>query len=152
MTNYPSFVVAAFALIFDSSGGVLLCHRTDADLWNLPGGGVEEGESPWQAVVREVLEETGLVVEVDRLEGIYSKPLQGQLVFSFRCHSVGGTLRATDESDRCEYFVVEDLPANTVPKQVERILDAVSDEPRPILRSQTSPSVWESLAEPPPQV
>lgn len=145
MTN--RVVLAAFALIFDEAGRVLLCHRTDADLWNLPGGGVEEGESPWDAVVREVLEETGLEARVDRLEGVYSKPLQGQVIFSFRCSVVSGELTPTAESDRCEYFAPDELPPYTVPKQVERILDALSDQARPILRIQTSPSVWKTLAE-----
>lgn len=49
----------AFAIIRDDRGGVLVSHRRDADLWNLPGGTVEPGETPWEAVVREVREETG---------------------------------------------------------------------------------------------
>ena len=49
-----------FALIFDDRDRVLLCLRDDLNIWNLPGGGVELGESPWEAVVREVEEETGL--------------------------------------------------------------------------------------------
>ena len=67
--------LGAFAVIFDEESRVLLCHRTDMDAWNLPGGGVEGGESPWDAVVREVMEEVGLEVRVERLVGIYSVPL-----------------------------------------------------------------------------
>lgn len=152
MSDFPTFVLAAFALIFDDGGRVLLCHRTDADLWNLPGGGVEDSETPWEAVIREIEEETGLQARVERLEGVYAKPRQGQVIFSFRCEVTGGELTPTAEADRCEYFAVDDLPANTVPKQVERIRDAVSDQPRPILRLQASPSVWEALSERPPQV
>ncbi len=55
-------------------GRVLFCHRRDCDFWNLPGGGVESGEAPWQAVVREVREEVGLEVEVVRLAGLYAGP------------------------------------------------------------------------------
>ena len=54
------FRFGAFALIFDDRDRVLLCLRDDLNIWNLPGGGVELGESPWEAVVREVEEETGL--------------------------------------------------------------------------------------------
>ncbi|TAH29152.1 MAG: NUDIX domain-containing protein [Oscillatoriales cyanobacterium] len=55
--------IGAFAII-DSGGKVLLCHRTDRDAWNLPGGRVEAAETPWAAVVREVEEEVGLLVKV----------------------------------------------------------------------------------------
>ncbi len=48
------FTLGAFAVIFDQNDRVLLCHRTDCDLWNLPGGKLEENELPTDAVVREV--------------------------------------------------------------------------------------------------
>ncbi len=54
------FQAGAFATIFNEFGEVLLCHRRDMDLWNAPGGRVEAGESPWEAVVREIREETGV--------------------------------------------------------------------------------------------
>lgn len=59
--------LAAYALVVD--GGHVLLTRlapfvVDTELWTLPGGGVEHGEDPRDAVVREVLEETGLAVEV----------------------------------------------------------------------------------------
>jgi 8-oxo-dGTP diphosphatase len=43
------------------------------DLWNLPGEGVESGELPTEAVLRETREETGLEVAVERLVGVYGK-------------------------------------------------------------------------------
>ena len=59
--------MGAFAVIFDAEANVLLCHRTDRDAWNLPGGKVEAGEAPWEAAVREVHEEIGLRVRVRRV-------------------------------------------------------------------------------------
>lgn len=53
------FSIGAFAIILDEQSRVLLCHRRDFDVWNLPGGGVENGELPTEAVIREVREETG---------------------------------------------------------------------------------------------
>ncbi len=117
--------LGAFAVIFDAQGRVLLCHRRDMDAWNLPGGVVEDGELPNNAVVREVFEETGLRVEIERLAGIYLKPREADLVFSFVCRIIGGDMAPSEEADRHAYFHPSDLPANTAPKQVERIEDAI---------------------------
>jgi hypothetical protein len=68
------FTLGAFAVIRDDQGRVLLCHRRDMDAWNLPGGGVCNGELPTEAVVRETREETGLEIVVEQLTGIYGKP------------------------------------------------------------------------------
>jgi len=67
------FTIGAFAIILDDQRRVLLCHRRDLDLWNLPGGGVESGELPTEAVVREVKKETGLDVAVVHLAGLYAR-------------------------------------------------------------------------------
>ena len=96
----PRFTIGVFAILLDESRRVLLCHRRDFDLWNLPGGGLETGESPWTGVVREVREEAGLDVTVERLVGVYSKPESGEIVFSFLCRVVGGALTLTAEADQ----------------------------------------------------
>jgi 8-oxo-dGTP pyrophosphatase MutT (NUDIX family) len=68
--------LAAYALVFDDAGRVLLSRepgpRGRLGRWLLPGGGVEHGEHPEQAVVREVREETGLGVRVGALRGVVS--------------------------------------------------------------------------------
>ncbi|HLF26367.1 MAG TPA: NUDIX domain-containing protein [Anaerolineae bacterium] len=135
------FSIGAFAIIFDEQGRVLLCHRRDRDMWNLPGGGVERGELPTEAVVREVKEETGLEVIVERLVGVYGKPEKAELIFAFACRIAGGQLLLTDESDANRYFDIERLPANLSRKQVSRIHDAASEGSRPIFRWQTEPSI-----------
>jgi len=120
--------VGSFAIILDPSQRVLLCHRRDRDLWNLPGGGVERGESPWDAVVREVAEETGLTVVVERLIGIYSQPEEDDLAFAFCCAITGGTPTLTDEADAITYFPLDALPANTYHRHVERVRDTLQAE------------------------
>lgn len=88
-----------------------------------PGGSVEEGEAPWEAVIREVLEETGLRVRVQRLQGVYHKRHSREIVFSFLCSVTGGHLTASDEADTHAYFAFCDIPANFSPSQLDRLTD-----------------------------
>ena len=140
------FKIGVFAIIFDDKKRVLLCHRRDYDLWNLPSGGLEKGESPWDGVIRELKEETGIVAEVDKLLGVYFKPEQGEIVFSFLCKIVGGKMRFTDEADKIEYFSVDKLPKNTSPKQIERIKDALESD-HCVMKIQKGPSSIDLLKE-----
>ena len=80
--------IGSFGIITNENDEILLCHRNDYDLWNLPGGGLEKNETPWDCVIREAKEETGLNVEVSRLMGIYSKPNKDELVFMFVCNVI----------------------------------------------------------------
>ncbi len=140
------FTIGAFAIIFDDQSRVLLSHRRDLDVWNLPGGGVESGEIPTEAVIREVKEETNLEVVVEKLVGVYGKAdKKDELVFSFVCRIVDGELSNTDEASENQYFDVDKLPLNTSPKQVERIRDAMKASDIPIFRRQTGLSTREML-------
>lgn len=139
------FSIGAFALIFDEQGRVLLCHRRDIDAWNLPGGGVESGELPTEAVIREAKEEVGLDVVIERLVGVYGKPEKDEFVFAFECRVVGGELMLTDESDANCYFALSALPPNMSQKAVSRIHDAAAHHRQPIIRRQTEPSTHEVL-------
>ena len=145
--DVASFTLGAFAIILDEQWRVLLCHRRDHDLWNLPGGAVERGEAPWEAVLREVREEVRLHVRIDRLVGIYSKPEQDEVVFSFRCSVTDGVPAPTDEADQVAYFAAGELPRNTLPKQVERIADALAPWAGLILKTQVGPASVELLRE-----
>jgi 8-oxo-dGTP diphosphatase len=134
------FSIGACAIILDERNRVLLSHRRDLDLWNLPGGGVESGELPTEAVVRETREETGLEVAVKRLVGVYGKKDKDEIVLAFTCHIVGGQLSVTDEADESRYFQADAIPPNTSPKQIERIHDALNCNAQPVFRRQTGPS------------
>ena len=133
-------LLGAFAIIFDREGRVLLGHRRDMDMWNLPGGRIEAGEMPDEAIIREVLEETGLCVRAEKLVGIYSKPDKDELIFLFRCTITSGELQQiTPETDANRFFPPDALPANLISKHRERIADALAGHARPIFRRQTGP-------------
>jgi 8-oxo-dGTP diphosphatase len=129
------FRVSVSAIIFENDR-ILLAHRRDIDWWNLPGGGMEAGETVEQAVRREVLEETGLEIEVERLVGVYSKPQKNEVVLALHCRVTGGQARATREMRACRYFAPNALPPNTLPKHRQRIEDALLNRPEAFLRTQ----------------
>jgi mutator protein MutT len=67
-------IEAAGAAVFADDGRLVLLIKENYDRrrWGFPGGAVEPGETPEQAVVRETREETGVEVRVDALVGSYS--------------------------------------------------------------------------------
>ncbi len=115
------YTIGAFAIIQNEKGEVLLCHRRDMDIWNQPGGRVEVGESPWAAVIREAKEETGLDVKIEKFLGVFSKPEKPDIVFSFLCKPVSGELLLNSEAKEIKYFSFDNIPKNTLKKQVLRI-------------------------------
>ena len=137
--------IGAFATIQDGQGRVLLCHRRDHDFWNQPSGGVEAGETPWQAMLREAREETGLEVAVERLAGVYCWPDHDEIIFSFVCRAVGGALTTNDEARAVAWFNPDMLPPNTFPEHAERIRDALAGKSEPCLTLPSSPSIHETL-------
>jgi ADP-ribose pyrophosphatase YjhB (NUDIX family) len=103
-----SLVPSVTAVARNEAGEVLLIHKTDNDLWALPGGGIDLGESAPDAAVRETKEETGFDVEVTGLVGIYTNPghvmayddgeVRQQFSICFHTRIVGGQLRTSSES------------------------------------------------------
>lgn len=101
----------------DAAGRLLLVRRSRppaAGRWSLPGGRVEPGETPEQALVREVGEETGLEVEVGRRLGSVEWPRPGGVVYDIRDHEctvTGGVLRAGDDASEVGWYDVEAMEA-----------------------------------------
>ena len=141
------FTIGAFGIIVDKENRILLVHRNDYDLWNLPGGGLDSGESPWAGVIREVKEETGLDVKVSKLLGVYSKPEKDEIVFNFECKVVGGKLTLNEEARDLKYFALQEIPENTSPKQVERIKDYYQDNDQLVMKIQEGKSTIELIKE-----
>ncbi|MEU7757704.1 NUDIX hydrolase [Micromonospora aurantiaca (nom. illeg.)] len=103
-----SVVPSVVAAVRNQHGELLMIHRTDNNLWALPGGGHDIGESISDTVVREVREETGIEVEVTGLVGIYTNPrhvmayddgeVRQQFSICFTARPVGGELTTSSES------------------------------------------------------
>jgi ADP-ribose pyrophosphatase YjhB (NUDIX family) len=110
------------------NGKILLTKREDFEVWCLPGGAVDEGESVAQAAIREAREETGLEVELTRLIGVYSQPNwpgAGMHIISFAAIPTGGKLEPDpNEVIDIGFFAREHLPSDLLFWQKQRIADA----------------------------
>lgn len=103
-----SVVPSSTAVVTDQRERIVMVRRRDNDLWALPGGGMDLGESIVQTAVREVKEETGLDVEVTGLVGIYTNPhhvmayddgeVRQQFSLCFTTRLLGGELAVDTES------------------------------------------------------
>jgi ADP-ribose pyrophosphatase YjhB (NUDIX family) len=103
-----SLVPSVTAIVTDPSDAILLVHKTDNDLWALPGGGMDLGESIAETVTREVKEETGVDVEVTGIVGIYTDPghvmayddgeVRQQCSLCFTTRLLGGMVTTSNET------------------------------------------------------
>jgi len=131
-------------VVFDDRGRVLLVHRADDGTWGLPGGGVEVGETWSQAAVRECQEETGWLVRIVGLFGVFSDPKTQTHIYpnGRAVHFMGVIFRAElvelvgepdDESVQVEFFPIDDLPENLFPADAPALEHLSSKEEGPFI-------------------
>lgn len=126
----PTAQVASGVVFFDEAGRVLLVEPTYNDVWHLPGGVVEGGESPAAAAIREVEEELGLEVDAGPLMGVdYRPPIPGGRGDALRFVFHGGVL----SSDQIERIVV---PADEIRSWRFVALDELDDYVIPVLANR----------------
>lgn len=107
----PKFRAAVAAMIFDEQGRILLFKHTYRKYpWGLPAGGLEYGEQPDKAIVREFFEETSLRIEVDKLLLAESSREDHNISLVYLCKIVDGSFRQSSEVSQMRYFDVNDLP------------------------------------------
>lgn len=138
------------AVVLSEDGGkVLLLRREILIFWDLPGGGIEPGESPADAAVRECREETGVDIATDRLVGTYRhQSVYGfgdQLTHVYRAHATGGTPRRIGlEITGLRWCSTQALPRGLQPLQRRMIMDALEDRPEPCDRRLPFP-LWKLI-------
>jgi ADP-ribose pyrophosphatase YjhB (NUDIX family) len=128
-----SLVPAASAIVTDDDGKILLIRRSDNDLWSIPGGAMEIGESISETAVREVREETGLEVEPLYVAGIYSNPhhvvefsdgeVRQQFSICFACKVLGGEPRTSSESTEVQFFTRSEIDELQMTSSIRRRID-----------------------------
>lgn len=114
----------AAACVIERDGRTLMVKRavqTGYGLWSMPGGYVDRGEPVETAAAREVVEETGLLVEIDQLIGLFSDAGNPVVVAAYAATEVGGDLVPGPESLDAGFFALDELPPLAFPRD-EQIL------------------------------
>lgn len=131
-----SWQMGAFVIIQNEVGDVLWVKRTDSDVWNLPGGGGENEEPPWETAVREAQEETGCQVRLKDLTSVNSYTNEANLTFTFTAEIVSGQLTTGPEAAAFAWFPPGEEPANAIAQHCERVADASKNTNEVVFRKQ----------------
>lgn len=152
MRQFPTRpIVGVGAVVLDAENRVLLARRAHEPLkgeWSLPGGGVEVGETLEAAVAREVLEETGVTVDVgsvvdvlDRIERTADGRVEYHFVIiDYVCYAADCALRCGSDADAAVWVERERLAAYHVTEKATMVIDqalriAAATENRPVPRA-----------------
>ena len=127
MSATPKHSVSVAGIVVRDDGRVLVVCRRDNHHWEPPGGVLELGETFAQGVRREVLEETGIEVQVERLTGVYKNMPRGIVSLVSRCAPVGGQPTPTDEALSVRWLSIEEIRQRMDPAYVVRVTDAFAD-------------------------
>ena len=145
--KYPDRPFVGVGAVIVQDGQVLIVKRKYEPLagqWSLPGGGVELGETLEDSIVREMLEETGLDIEVGPVIEVFDRITRDDdgtvryhfVLVDYLCWPVGGELRASSDVADARFVDPADLPqykltakANDV---IARALELDRDAPRPV--------------------
>lgn len=130
MTTMPKHSVSVAGIVVREDGRVLVIRRDDNGHWEAPGGVLELDESFENGVRREVLEETGLAVTVERLTGVYKNLTHGIVALVYRCRSTGGEPHATEEAREIRWMTTEEVQSAMAPAFGVRVLDAFEEVPQ----------------------
>ncbi len=125
-----SVIPCVGAVVTDGQGRLLMIkrgHEPGAGLWSIPGGRIEPGETDAEALAREMLEETGLVVEVGSLIGSVQRPGLDGSVIDIRDYAAtvtGGTLRPGDDAADARWVDLADLGSLAI---TEGLIEALTE-------------------------
>ena len=126
----PLHSVSVAGIVVRDDGRILTIQRRDNQRWEPPGGVLELDEAPQDGVRREVREETGVDVAVERLTGVYKNMPLGVVALVFRCRPLGPAAENTDEAEDVAWLTVDEIAAIMPEAFAVRVTDALADDPQ----------------------
>ena len=136
MDDLSRHVIAVFVFIRQDDALLLVRQSYGKRYWSLPGGVVEANETLDQAAIREVKEETGLDIKIQRVVGLYSKPDEGALAITVEGKIIGGSLKPDCEISECGYFEKDNFPEPVREHFHQRLSDYFSNQTSAYFRNQ----------------
>jgi 8-oxo-dGTP diphosphatase len=127
--------VSVAGVVIDDDGRALVIQRRDNAHWEPPGGILERDETITDGLLREVEEETGLIVELIALTGVYKNMNRGIVALVFRCRPIGGSLTENSEVAGFRWIRESDVSSIMSEAYAIRILDAYRNDGAPAIRS-----------------
>ena len=132
---------SATGIVYDEQGRILLVQQSTNGVWTAPGGSIDPGETPADAVVREVWEETGLYTAPVRILGVYGGPhcevtypngdRTTYVMIVFECEVRGGSLcTTTDETSAAAFVAREELSRYATSAWARHVLPGLYDRSR----------------------
>src|ERR1700757_988480 len=127
----PPFVGVGAIII--EGDRVLLVKRAHPPIqgqWSIPGGVLEVGELVREAAVREVREETGLLIETGELRGVFDRIVRDPeqrvqyhyVLIDFLCHPVGGQLCAGSDAAEVRWFTLQEIPGLKLANDTQEVI------------------------------
>ncbi|MFI2609944.1 NUDIX domain-containing protein [Kitasatospora sp. NPDC018619] len=131
----PLHAVSVAGVVVREDGRVLAIRRADNGTWEPSGGALERDEALEDGVSREVWEETGVEVEVERLTGVYKNVSRGIVALVFRCRPEAGEARVSDESLEVDWLTPAEVSDRRAEVYAVRVLNALRDDAAPSIRT-----------------
>lgn len=142
-----AFSVSVAGIVVDG-GDVLIIQRADNRMWEPPGGVLEHGETLVEGVRREVLEETGVLVDVHELTGCYLNMTKHVVALVFRCTPNSGAPRISAESVAVQWVSASQAVERMAPVFAIRVTDALESSGRPAVRHHDGVAVLDTVDHP----
>ncbi len=137
--------VSVAAVVTDELGRVLVMKRADNGEWQLPGGVLGQDETIGQGLIREVREETGVVVRPGRLTGVYKNMKLGVVALVLRADLVGGQEQPGPRCEAVAWWTREQVAGGMSPAFALRILDALLESNAPSIRHHDGVNLLDPL-------
>lgn len=142
--EYPTPKVDIRGVLLNEQGQILMVEeKLDPGKWSIPGGWADIGFTPSEVIKKEMKEETGLDVEVERVLAVYDKkchPHPQEAFYTYKivflCRKISGELRNTFDIDDVKFFDIDNLPplseARIVKSQIEQLYYLAKDDIRDV--------------------